>query len=115
MTIPSYDLVWKETADLFMEMSHEEGWSTKAVMELPDITRYTSKVSAYRSFSPSLNVRQFALTIMARCGFGHESPWKTGISTADALSYGDALQLVTESCIERLILPRWAYSLPIAR
>lgn len=84
-------------------------------MDLLDITQYTSKVSAHLSLQPSLNFRKFALTIMARCGFGHESPWKAGVSTADTLSYGDALQFVTESCIERLILPRWAYRLPIAR
>lgn len=72
-------------------MCHEEGWNTKAAMDLLDITQYTSKVSAHLSLQPSLNFRKFALTIMARCGFGHESPWKAGVSTADTLSYGDAL------------------------
>jgi len=96
----TYAMVWEETASLYREMGFEEGWDSKTVIEAPCINQLTNK---------------FSLIIIARCGFGHERPWKSSPSETDALSYGDALQIVTETCIERLIIPRWMFRLPIAR
>ncbi|KAJ7152013.1 cytochrome P450 [Mycena filopes] len=92
-------LVWEETTDLYHEMLAAEGWETQSNLTVPAINRITTK---------------FALILIARCGFGESIAWDSPSQTS-GMPFGEALVIVSGASIERLIIPRWMYKLPIER
>ncbi|KAI0323885.1 cytochrome P450 [Cubamyces sp. BRFM 1775] len=96
-----YASLWADTAAVFDEMVKSEGWTTKATVEIPNTNPLTNKL---------------ALIVISTTGFGHPLPWSLkGSSASDEMSFGEALYMVTHNFILRLVLPRWAYLLPIKK
>ncbi|KAH7916826.1 hypothetical protein BV22DRAFT_1042520, partial [Leucogyrophana mollusca] len=74
-----YASVWQETASTYYEMTADEGWNGKTIVDIPALRPLTSK---------------FALIILSRCGFGNPFPWNAPDHRADAMSFGEALEVV---------------------
>ncbi|KAI0338633.1 cytochrome P450 [Trametopsis cervina] len=92
----TYQLVARESSALYDEMVAAERWKNHIVID--DINKITMR---------------FALIIICRCGFGHPMQWK-GAEDGDAvMGFPEALSIVSDTAIARLVLPSWAYSLPI--
>ncbi|KAJ7572134.1 cytochrome P450 [Mycena floridula] len=98
-TNETYSLIWNETAAIYFEMCTAEGWDNLSTVAVPAVNVLTTKV---------------ALMVLARCAFGKPMPWIPDNDSFDVVEFGDALVTVSETFIERLALPRWIYSLPIA-
>ncbi|KAH9895604.1 cytochrome P450 [Cubamyces lactineus] len=97
----TYTSLWTETAAVFDGMVKSEGWTTKTPVDIPNTNPLTNK---------------FALILISTTGFGHPLPWDLkGSSTSDEMSFGEALFTVTHNMLLRLVLPRWAYLLPIKK
>lgn len=94
----SYTLVAQETSRLYADMMESEGWCKQATVNLEPINPYLGK---------------FTLGVISRCGFGLPFPWTS--DTAEGMSFDRALTVVSAGTILRLIVPRWAYKLPIKR
>ncbi|KAI0656081.1 cytochrome P450 [Cubamyces menziesii] len=97
----TYSSMWTEAASVFDQMVLGEGWLTKDSVDIPNTDSLTNK---------------FALVVIATSGFGHPLSWNLkGASTSDEMSFGEALHIRLHNLILRLILPRWAYWLPIKK
>lgn len=96
----TYVSVWKETARVVDEMVTNEGWLNKSLVEIPSMHDLTYK---------------YAMILIATCGFGHRLGWKLDKSSSDDMSFGEAMEIIVDSHILLLILPKWAYSLPVKR
>ncbi|KAJ7210978.1 cytochrome P450 [Mycena rebaudengoi] len=85
-----------------LEMMQAEGWRKKSDFKLSDIHPITTKL---------------ALTLISRCGFGAPLAWNGNRSSQSEsiMNFAEALGLVSETHIIRLITPRWMYKLPIKR
>lgn len=103
----TYSLVFTETYRIYDEMVHAEGWSDKDVVDVPVTHNLSTKL---------------ALIAISRCGFGSEIPWtyeafgssdSTFRKPQDTMTLAEALQIVSVHAIERVVLPRWMYRLPI--
>lgn len=92
------------------------GWRTKAEVEIPIVNRLTNKVESLFAvllcLTPFL-LSQLALILISTCGFGNPLSWEFGKSSREAMTFGDALAVVSSGVLARLLLPRWAYWLPI--
>ncbi|KZV76573.1 cytochrome P450 [Peniophora sp. CONT] len=94
----TYKNVWEESFRLFDEMSECEGWDDKDEVSIDPINLITSR---------------FTLLMIARCGFGHHLAWKRDTPEKGKMDISDALDLVGFSALAHLILPSWAFKLPI--
>lgn len=97
-TTETYNMVWEETSSLYHEMCSEEGWDAKNTVDIPAVKVFADK---------------FSLIILSRCAFGVPLGWKQEKPKEGEMTFGDALLHVMDSCIARLITPRWMYLLPI--
>ncbi|KAG7093007.1 hypothetical protein E1B28_009306 [Marasmius oreades] len=95
----TYALVWSETSSIYHEMATAEGWDDKSIVKIPVVNELTNKA---------------ALMVLSRCAFGKPMPWNPTSDSFDVVEFGEALVTVSETFIERLAIPRWAYKLPIA-
>ncbi|KAJ7138466.1 cytochrome P450 [Mycena crocata] len=91
-------LVWEEAASVYQEMLQGEGWLNEK-----DNTIFINNITT-----------KFALIVIARCGFGQPISWNTPHQTS-GMPLEEALSIVSESSIARLVIPRWMYKLPIKR
>ncbi|EIM82087.1 cytochrome P450 [Stereum hirsutum FP-91666 SS1] len=98
-TANTYSYVWNETLRAFREIDAYE-WEGKDEIMLPAVNDITNK---------------FALVIISRCGFGNPLPWKELTSASGEMTFAEALMIVSNSSIIRLVTPRWMYGLPIRR
>ncbi|KAJ6517309.1 cytochrome P450 [Mycena vitilis] len=96
-TTETYSLIVKETVAVYREMLTSQGWETQDKVDVPDVSSLPHKL---------------ALIIIARCGFGFNMPYETP-TPHGTMPFGQALDIVSGSAVARLVLPRWAYSLPI--
>lgn len=97
-------------------MVADEGWTNKSSVEIPSIHDLTYKVTRpFHYFVCLLIVRQYAMILIATCGFGHRLSWKLDKSSSDEMSFGEAMEIIVDSHILLLVLPKWAYSLPVKR
>lgn len=55
---------------------------------------------------------QLALIVISRCGFGNPIPWDFTADATPGMSFAQALVIVSNTNILRLLLPKWAYKLP---
>ncbi|KAL7277610.1 hypothetical protein ACG7TL_008537 [Trametes sanguinea] len=94
----TYASVWAETSRVFGEMESAEGWITKPVVDIPVVNDYTYKL---------------ALILISSCGFGYPLSWEMPKSAPGEMSFAEALAIVSNNHLMRLILPRWSYHLPI--
>ncbi|KAJ7631223.1 cytochrome P450 [Roridomyces roridus] len=97
-TAETYAMVWDETASVYHEMCAAEGWDTMKVVDIPIVNDITMKV---------------ALTVLTRCAYGQHLPWNISEGAIDVHQLAEALIIVSESFLERFILPSWAFKLPI--
>ncbi|KAI0320557.1 cytochrome P450 [Amylostereum chailletii] len=99
-----YDLVWRESSDLMGEIAASGEWDDKEEVYIPAVNEMTAR---------------FALSVIARCGFGLPMHWDTESDldgdSQDDMVFGRALGTVSDSFLLRLITPRWMYWLPIRR
>ena len=85
-------------------------------MEIPAVNRYTNKVRCRPNYRLPAYLTlgwQLALIIIATCGFGRPMSWKAPDPSPGEMSFEAALAIVSNRIIARVILPQWAYSLPI--
>ncbi|KAJ7288676.1 cytochrome P450 [Mycena rebaudengoi] len=91
----TYAIVWDEATSLYQDMTQGEGWRDNAM--IPDTHNITSK---------------FALILISRCGFGTPVAWNW-TSPSSGVHVGEALAIVSDSMIARMLIPRWMYGLRI--
>ncbi|KAJ7075508.1 cytochrome P450 [Mycena belliarum] len=97
-TAKTYSLVVTETTAAYREMFVSEGWENRDEVAVADMNRLAHKL---------------ALIIIARCGFGFRTPWTEAPESSAEMSFGESLLVVSSSAITRLVVPKWAYNLPI--
>ncbi|KAH8827539.1 cytochrome P450 [Flagelloscypha sp. PMI_526] len=97
-----YDLVLEKSMNLYDQMSSGEGWDKLDRVEVGAVQHLTFK---------------FALLLITICGFGfNEATWTAGPATENqSMSLEQAMGIVTRDNILHVLLPKWAYSLPIKR
>ncbi|PAV19758.1 cytochrome P450 [Pyrrhoderma noxium] len=97
----TYKLVWDESQRVYKDMIEKEGWMSKSIIEMPVVQKYTFK---------------FALSIIARCGFGLPFSWDEPIVEKDgSMSLQESLRLVSENNLARTSAPKWFWKLPIQK
>lgn len=104
----TYSLVFTETSRVYDEMLNAEGWTDQDIVDVPVTHNLTTKVG---------------LIAISRCGFGSEIPWtyenfgsskpSSVIPSENSMTLAEALMIVSVNSILRLVIPRWAYYLPI--
>ncbi|KAF8216595.1 cytochrome P450 [Mycena galopus ATCC 62051] len=97
-TNETYSMVWNETASIYAEMCAAEGWDAKERVDVPIVNDLTMKV---------------ALTVLTRCAYGQHLPWVMSEGTIDVHRLAEALIIVSETFMERIVLPSWVFKLPI--
>jgi len=90
-------LVLQETAVTFHEMVDYEGWKDQQEIVIEDF---------------NTTMLKFSLTIICRCGFGMPMPWADE-AQGGKMSFPEALTMVSETTILRLITPSFLFRLPI--
>ncbi|GJE92691.1 cytochrome P450 [Phanerochaete sordida] len=96
----SYVSVWQNTARVFDEMVANEGWLTQSKVEIPIVNKLTNKL---------------ALILISTCGFGNPLSWNSGKLEGEEMSFSEALSIVSDRMLARLLLPKWAYWLPVKK
>ncbi|KAL5492839.1 hypothetical protein ACEPAI_4287 [Sanghuangporus weigelae] len=94
----TYSEVWKTVRSAYQEMIDTEGWTRRNELVFDEINSLILK---------------FTFIIICRCGFAFSTPWSATRSEID--NFPDALRLVSETLIPRLVIPNWIYSLPFER
>jgi hypothetical protein len=113
-----YSLIVSETIALYNALVTAEGWQGQDEASIADNHIFhkvsESLIMVPRSFQ--LTYGQLTLVLIARCGFGIRLPWTDSTETRmGSMSFAAALGKVTHTAIARLVLPPWAYKLPIKR
>ncbi|KAI0074855.1 cytochrome P450 [Panus rudis PR-1116 ss-1] len=96
-----YNMAVREVTSLYHEMIATEEWAkTKASSVLPNMNHI------------SVNL---AMCVISRCAFGVRMNWTDHASAEnnEDMSFTQALEIVMETHIPKLITPSWAYYLPI--
>lgn len=97
-------------------MIEGEGWTNESELTIPAINKIILKVIAVHSkhlLAADMNSIQFSLLVIARCGFGMPTLWDPPPKPGNRLTFGESLRIASESIIPRLMLPTWAFRLPI--
>ena len=55
------------------------------------------------------------MILISTCGFGHSLPWDFGGSSHGKMSFGEAMTFMTNNHLLHLVLPHWAYRLPVKK
>jgi hypothetical protein len=113
-------MVWQKTAETYHDMINHEGWAEKDVVEVPVMQNVTFKVASFRlEHSPYqfwAFYSQLALLVLASCGFGFPFNWSAPPTSENGeMSVQAALRIVSEENQLMVVLPRWAWKLPIQR
>jgi len=114
-------MVWKETLNTYREMVFAEGWGDKKEIDIPVVQKLTFKVSTILPYFKTWNIlsysfHQLALIIIGKCGFGFSFNWFTPPKSHDGIMpVQQALQIVSETHMIALFLPKWIKNLPIKR
>ncbi|KAJ7759238.1 cytochrome P450 [Mycena metata] len=98
-TNDTYSMVWDETASIYSEMCSAEGWDKLQTVNIPVVNSLTMKV---------------ALTVLTRCAYGQHLPWNMSEGAIDVHQLAEALIIVSETFMERIVLPSWVFKLPIS-
>ncbi|KAJ7491712.1 cytochrome P450 [Mycena galericulata] len=99
-TAQTYSLIVDDTIAAYREMIGAEGWENQDNVAISDVNALPHKL---------------ALIIIARCGFGFRMPWSDIPAPTGEMTFGESLSIVSSSAITRLLLPGWAYKLPIRK
>ncbi|KAL5513630.1 hypothetical protein ACEPAH_4029 [Sanghuangporus vaninii] len=94
----TYSDVWKTVRSVYREMIDAEGWNERNEIVFDEVNPLILK---------------FTFIIICRCSFAYPSSWSSTYSSID--NFPEALRLVSETLIPRLVIPNWAYKLPIER
>ncbi|KAF8510338.1 cytochrome P450 [Gautieria morchelliformis] len=89
-----------EAANIYNEMMQAEEWSYHDQVSLPEVNQLMLK---------------FSLLMIGRCGFGIPMPWSPEKSKHNKLSFEESVLLAAETLMPRVILPSWAFKLPIQK
>ncbi|KAJ7927562.1 cytochrome P450 [Mycena leptocephala] len=95
-----YKLLWKKTVEIYRDMVQAEGWKDKDSIDIPVIQKITVK---------------FAFLVISACGFGFPSTWETPQAADGSMSAQEALNIVSDTPLILLIVPKWLWYLPIPR
>lgn len=97
-------------------MVTDQGWRGTDVVELAEVNTLTNKVCDRMPANDMPNFcYKLAMIIIATCGFGYRLDWRFAESSSESLSFGDALQVISQTHILRILLPKWAYWLPVKK
>jgi hypothetical protein len=114
-----YQKVWLETLDTYHDMVSAEGWNDKDVIEVPVFQKLIFKVPLFLSVQSSsclTNIMQFALLIIAKCGFGFTFDWDSPPTAADGgASIQETLRIVADHTMSLVFLPKWLRYLPLKK
>ncbi|KAF8823184.1 hypothetical protein HHX47_DHR10000383 [Lentinula edodes] len=116
MTLESYESIGNEVAKIYQSMMESEDW------------RDCKQIDFLESHDFML---KFTLCIISKCGFGIDASWnavsssekpETHLNHVQAQHYRqngftlpEALRIVSQTLIPRIILPNWVYAVPIER
>lgn len=122
-----YQLVWEETARTYRQMSREEGWDatseSKIINDFNALTRQVRR-KPFCHLEPMLTYQcphfhlplfisaQFAMFIIASCGFGLPLNWCD--PKREVNGNWTNREIITQVCVNvmaRFVLPWWAYIL----
>ncbi|KAF7318965.1 hypothetical protein HMN09_00232500 [Mycena chlorophos] len=97
-----YKLVWQQSRSTYHDFMNVEGWDRdgRKSVDVPAIQTITSK---------------FTFLLISSCGLGFpSSTWATPPNTKDGgITMLEALDLVINNHITLLVLPNWAFRLPL--
>ncbi|KIJ60055.1 hypothetical protein HYDPIDRAFT_161547 [Hydnomerulius pinastri MD-312] len=93
-------LVTEECQAVYNEMVASEGWHDVGGATSVHINRIMAR---------------FTFVILSRCGFGIPASWKMQEDQSDSTRFEIALTTASETFLARVLLPRWAYWLPVKR
>ncbi|KAL7412642.1 cytochrome P450 [Mrakia frigida] len=109
-TESAYSLVWNETADTFSDMLVSEGWESAekgTEIKVKDFVEVTMRL---------------ALLVIGRAAFGIPMAWKDDdasnavpLANNHTMTSSHALSIVSETTIQRMLVPKFVYKLPIPR
>ncbi|KAG7090374.1 hypothetical protein E1B28_009493 [Marasmius oreades] len=102
-TTRMYGDVWKSARNVYSDMINSEQWNNKTKVSIPQFNTTMCRVT---------------ITIISNCGFGLSLKWsdKDGpVSEAPKDDFPEALRIVSETSLHRLLIPSWAFNLPIKR
>ncbi|KDQ08643.1 hypothetical protein BOTBODRAFT_37796 [Botryobasidium botryosum FD-172 SS1] len=94
-----HTLVWKECLHTFQEMVDAEAWKEKPSVDVPVINDLVAK---------------FSLNIVSSCAFDVKFTWSEPLaSSGERMSFQEAFKVVLVNAPVRLLVPTWAYILPL--
>ncbi|CAL1711128.1 unnamed protein product [Somion occarium] len=99
-TPQTFSLVFRESVAIYREMLAEQGWDRENEAAIDDVGQLALRMT---------------LVVLARCGFGVPLSWSEEATTDGSIPFGESLNVVCHTHIERLVIPNWAYKLPIQR
>lgn len=91
-----FSSVWKEARAVYDQMLQAEGWSHQTDIMFVEAHSFLLK---------------FTFMIISKCGFGFATSWTPPES--GAMAFPEALRVVSETIVPRMVLPSWAYKLPV--
>ncbi|KAF8526648.1 cytochrome P450, partial [Hysterangium stoloniferum] len=95
----TYSNVRHQSSEIYREMVQAEKWEGETSVSLQSVNTLMLKVS---------------LMIVARCGFGLPIRWSNR-EVEQVMSIADAISIAAESLLLRVMLPSWAFKLPISK
>jgi hypothetical protein len=111
-------------------MVQTEGWKDKDSIDIPVIQKITVKVYMFLRYNHHLTFLQFAFLVISACGFGFPSTWfvincgnelqlmvsrETPQAADGSMSAQEALNIVSDTPLIQLFVPKWLWYLPIPR
>jgi hypothetical protein len=102
-------------------MLKSEGWDQQDTIEVPEFDDRTTKVrhilreTSMSRLTPSST--QVALSVISACGFSEPLPWEGSLrpSMDTEPTVQNTIRPVADSLLVRLMIPNWAWLLPIER
>lgn len=120
---PYFKCVWRyesiggEVTKAYQSMVEAEGWQERNQIDILECHEFMLNVSDHsRCMFNNFISPQFTLCIISKCGFGIATSWHSSKAQSDlseTFNFSEALRIVSQTLIPRIVLPNWVYSLPI--
>ncbi|EIM82573.1 cytochrome P450 [Stereum hirsutum FP-91666 SS1] len=93
-----YDDVWRAVRETYAALVTSDAWDGKDIVDVP---------------KANIMLLDFTITIICSCGFGIDVGKPGAVQDSSRHAFRNALRTVSETYIHHLLLPAWAYNLPI--
>ncbi|KAJ3924921.1 MAG: cytochrome P450, partial [Lentinula lateritia] len=100
-TAKLYESIGGEVTKAYQSMVEAEGWQERNQIDILECHEF---------------MLNFTLCIISKCGFGIATSWHSSKAQSDlseTFNFSEALRIVSQTLIPRIVLPNWVYSLPI--